>query len=209
VLKDIDAGDLGVEFTQPYYLIQTMQFVIDQAYVADALEWEVLRAPAGSEYVIGDHAVTMYDPVVNASRGRKGNGLASSPVAQTVLPFDRTVAVRVSYNDEPGRWSDREVEPALVDEINLRTYTWAETEIYGSSQALVVDVRERARANPRDAALFEPHAGPLLIENDYPTVDGAHRRDVQVLRPPSRLQVGRDRTGRPSQARSSAPPRSS
>jgi hypothetical protein len=194
LLKDIDAGNLGVEFPEPYYLIQTMRFVVDQAFVAAGLEWTVMRAPAGSEYVIGDHAATMYDPIVNASRGRKGNGLVSSPVAEMVLPFDRSVAVRLSYNDEEGRWNDVEVEPAVVDELNLRTYAWAESEIYGSSQALVVDVRERARANPRAAAEFEPNLGPLLIENDYPTVEGSHRRDVQVFRPPSRRYASRSQT---------------
>lgn len=48
-----------------------------------------MRAPAGSEYVIGDHAVSMYDPLVGAAGESTGNGFASSPLAETVPPVVR------------------------------------------------------------------------------------------------------------------------
>jgi len=182
MIRSIDAGDFEIEFPDRKYVIDTMQFLVDQSYMAVAMSWSVLRAPLGTEFVIGDHAVSMYDPTVGRRGGPVGNALMSSPLAQTVLPLDRSVAVRLTVGEEH-EWRDIEADPALVQEINLRTYAWAETEVYGSSQARVVAVREYARMHPAEMLMFKPHRGSLLMENDYPLVTGGHRRDVQIFKP--------------------------
>lgn len=184
-LREIDEGKWEVEFPERYYVISTMQYLTDQAYVAAEMAWTIMRAPAGCEYVIGDHAVSMYDPTVGTRGGSIGNALASSPHAETLLPLDRNVAVCLSFDGEH-EWSDVEVEPSVVQEMNLRTYAWAEHEIYGSSQARVVEVREYARDNASLAVKYRPRLGGLLMENDYPLVGGGHRRDQQVFVPPQR-----------------------
>jgi hypothetical protein len=183
-LREIDAGDLQTVFPERYYVITTMEYIVDQSYIAADLAWEVMRAPGAAEFVIGDHAVTMFDPTVEPGGPVGGNALASSPHAETVLALDRKVAVRLSFDGTA--WTDGEVSEDRVSEMNLRTYAWAEDEIYGSSQARVVAVREHARKHPRDAVRYAPKLGPLLMENDYPLVGGGHRRDVVVYRPPSR-----------------------
>lgn len=184
-IADLDSGDMYIEFPARHYVITTFQYVTDLAYTIVGMSWTVMRAPAGSEYVIGDHAVSMYDPTIGAPGASTGNGFASSPFAETVLPLDRSVAVKVSIGEEE-EWRDLEVSADDVDEINVRSYAWAENEIYCSSQALVVAVRECVRDNPTFAAQFEHRAGGLLIENDYPLVGGGHRSDVQVFTPPTR-----------------------
>jgi hypothetical protein len=185
-LREIDIGNLEVEFPERYYVVSAIQFLTDQAYIAADMSWTVMRAPSGSEYVIGDHAVSMYDPTIGL-RDPRGNGLATSPLAETVLPLDPTVAVKLTFGEEKP-WTDAEVEAAVVDEINARTYAGAEREIYGSSQALVVAVRERVRRSPQLMARFKPRLGALLMENDYPLVGGGHRRDVVVHKPPGRVR---------------------
>jgi hypothetical protein len=180
-LSEIDSGNLEVEFPERYYVINTMRYVVEQAFLAAQLSWTVMRAPNDSEFVIGDHAVSMYDPSLTGSRG---NGLVSSPLAETVLPLDRSVAVRLTFGDD--EWSDEVVGAELVAEINLRTYAWADREIYGSSQARVVAVREHARRYPQLAVKFKPRQGGLIIENEYSTVEGGRRSDVQVQTPARR-----------------------
>lgn len=184
-LQEIDTGKWEIEFPERYYVINTMRYLTDQSYIAAELAWTVMRAPRGFEYVIGDHAFSMYDPTVGTKGGSTGNALASSPHAETVLPLDRSVAVRLTF-DGQGEWKDVEVDPSVVQEMNLRTYAWAEHETYGSSQARVVEVREYARRNASLAAKFKARLGGLLMENDYPVVGGGHRRDVQVFLPPQR-----------------------
>lgn len=179
MVRHIDEGNLEVEFLQRYYVVQTMEYLTGQAYMAAEMSWQVMRAPTGTEFVIGDHAVSMYDPALAA--GPHGNAMASSPYAQTVLPLDRRVAVRLSFDDD--KWVDEEVAPELVEEINVRTYAWAVNEVYGSSQERVVGVRELARKKPKLIAKLTPRLGGLLIENDYPLVGGGHRRDVVVQTP--------------------------
>lgn len=184
MLREIDSGNLIVEYPQRYYMLSTIEHLTHQAEIAAEMSWTVMRAPSGCEFVIGDNAVTMYDPTVDASSDPSGNALASSPFAETVLPLDPAVAVRLTFEDDP--WRDEEITPDLVEELNLRTYAWADREIYGSSQTLVVSTRERARANPRLCANFEPRRGGVLVDNDYPLVGGGRRRDVVVKTPKQR-----------------------
>jgi hypothetical protein len=119
MIEALDSGNLMIDFPERYYVINAFRYGNDQAYVASELAWTIMRAPERAEYVIGDHAVTMYDPVVNESRGMTGNALASSPSAETVLPLDRKVAVRLSFDDQ-GTWEDVKVPASVVEEMNLR-----------------------------------------------------------------------------------------
>ncbi|MDX6450592.1 MAG: hypothetical protein QOH16_641 [Gaiellaceae bacterium] len=183
MIKEVDSGNLAVEFPQRYYVISTMEYLTHQAEIAADMSWTVMRTPDDREFVIGDNAVTMHDPTLAASNGPVGNALASSRFAETVLPLDRHVAVRLTFGDDD--WTDAEIESELLDELNLRSYAWADTAIYGSSQAHVVAVREHARRHPTLPAKFAPRRGGLLIENDYPLVGGGHRRDVVVETPRS------------------------
>jgi len=184
-IADLDSGSMSIAFPERHYVISTFQYQTDLAYSIAGMSWTVMRAPAGSEYVIGDHAVSMYDPRAGAPGESTGNGFASSPLAETVLPFDRSVAAKLSLGEDED-WRDIEVSADTVREMNLRSYAWANEEIYGSSQALVVEVREYARRNPSLTTKFRPRQGGLLIDNDYPVVGGGHRRDVQVVTPPRR-----------------------
>jgi hypothetical protein len=140
--------------------------------------------PTGEEFVIGDHAVTMYDPTLDA-RGDApvGNAIASSSLAETVLPLDRRAAVRLTFGAERD-WADEEVSADLVQEINLRSYAWAEREIYGASQARVVSVRESARRSRQEVTRFRPRLSGFLIDNEYPTVGGGYRKDRVAHRRP-------------------------
>jgi hypothetical protein len=184
IIADLDSGNILIEFPEQRHVINPLRYVTEIAYTISEMSWTVMRAPGGCEYVIGDHAVSMYDPLVGGLGESTGNGFASSPLAETVLPFDRGVAVKLSFGEDED-WRDVEVSADDVREINVRTYAWAENEVYGSSQARVVEVREDARNNPTLVAKFRPRQGGLLIENDYPVVGGGHRRDVRVLKPPS------------------------
>jgi hypothetical protein len=150
--------------------------------IAAEMSWQVM-APLGEEFLIGDHAVTMYDPTLDRCEAPVGNAIGSSPLAETVLPLDRRVAVRLTFAEDDD-WVDEVVSPDLAHEINLRTYVWAEKEIYGSSQARVVGVREIARRDPQAVIRFTPRYGGLVMEHDYPTVGGSHRRNAVVYRRP-------------------------
>lgn len=99
-LREIDEGKWEISFPDRYHVINTMRYLADQSYVAVELAWTVMRAPAGHEFVIGDHAVSMYDPTLEARGGSTGNALASSAMAETVLPLDRSVA---SFSRSTGR----------------------------------------------------------------------------------------------------------
>jgi len=170
MIQEIDSGNLAVEYPHRYYVVSTMQYLAHQAEIAANMSWAVMRAPKGSEFAVGDNVVTMYDLTLVGSNGPTGNALASSPFAETVLPVDRRVAVRLTVDCDD--WTDAEIDPGLVDELNLRSYAWADGDVYGSSQALVVGVRGQARRHPTLRAKFAPRRGSLLIENDYPLVGG-------------------------------------
>lgn len=98
-----------------------------------------------------------------------------------MLPLDRSVAVKLTHAD--WSWKEEEATPEVVNELNIRTYAWASEEIYGSTQPVVVGVRELARRNAPLAARFRPRQSGLVIDNNYPVVGGGHRREMIVTTP--------------------------
>lgn len=114
IISDLDSGNILIDFPEQRHVINPLRYVTDIAFIIAGMSWTVMRAPAGSEYVIGDHAVSMYDPLVGAPGESTGNGFASSPLAETVLPFDRNVAVKLSFGEDED-WRDIEVRNRLLD----------------------------------------------------------------------------------------------
>lgn len=172
LLADMEAGRLTVEST-PSREVACMFLAADK--VAEALvmgfTWAVIRAPAGSRFVLPDMGITLYDatPPMRAS----GLGFASSPNAETVMPVDPTFAVVLSPG--PPVWRDIQVDDAHVEEVNLRAYAWSEAAVYGQSQKVVADLRTLARRHPQRVGKFKSQPGRIWI------TEGEEGRKTGVL----------------------------
>ncbi len=80
-------------------------------------------------------------------------------MAATPLPLDPNHCLLIRYGSEP--WARGLANPELVDEINLRTYAWAQGRIYGPSEELLQSVHALAQANPERVRAREPRPPKL------------------------------------------------
>jgi Protein of unknown function (DUF4238) len=129
------------------------------------LHWTWARAPAGSVLVLGDTPLSMYDAKPIVSGG--GHGLRSSPNAETALPVDPELCLILT--PEPAYGNARaKMTPQYVDELNLRSYAWAQRHIFGPSQQLVTAVRKRAKREKVHLARLAPRPPGGVYSVEWP-----------------------------------------
>ncbi len=131
--------------------------------------WTLLRVPAGAQFIVSDTPIAVIDLELHAQLGR---GYASSPAAETTFPLDPALCLLLRP-DVSGElpWVEREATRAEVDDINLRSYAWAQHSIYGNSQAAVSAVRSLAKANSQRLGRYAPKSGKLWFGEE---TDGGH-----------------------------------
>lgn len=145
---------------------QMMYMALPQVapFLASAFTWTLLRAPAGTEVVIADTPTA----IVDAHFPRElGLSYGSSLTTETTFPLDPRLCLLLKLGEEP--WVEREASPSEVDDMNLRSYAWAQHSIYGASQAAVTTVRAVAKANRHKLARYAPRSGKLWFGEE---VDG-------------------------------------
>ncbi len=152
LLERLRSGEQLIEST-PSREIALMFISLEETSKAllSQVGWTLLRAPAGSSFVLSDHPVAHFDPTPKFEGA--GAGFLSSPTAITTVPLDPAFAVLLQPQ-EPAGWGEVEVESSDVDEINLLTYAWASEAIYGPSQEAVTRVRMLAKRKRAHLARF-------------------------------------------------------
>jgi len=104
----------------------------------------------------------MFDPTPKTPWS--GNAWASSPNAQTIIPVSSTTAILVTPGEPGTGWI--EADPVDVDQINLRTYGWADRFLFGASQELVSGLRRKAKRRPALVVRPREMHQVLLVEAD-------------------------------------------
>ena len=152
-----------------------MQIMLDtweaHAMAIYALSWVVLRAREG-ELVLGDRVVTMRDPTPRFPWS--GNGWHSSQTAYATVPLSPELCLRLN---QPGERPIAERETsAQIDRINLRSYGWADSYVYGRSRAVIETLHAAALADPD--ALERRRPSPQVVmeeaDPDDPSVGKEH-----------------------------------
>jgi hypothetical protein len=99
-----------------------------------------------------------------------GHGLRSSPNAETTLPLDPELCLILT--PEPAYGNARAgTTPEYVDELNLRSYAWAQQHIFGPSQQLVTAVRQRAKREKARLARLAPRPPSGIYSVKWPEGD--------------------------------------
>jgi hypothetical protein len=158
LLGDLSEGRLVIE--SPHSREVALMFIALEKtapIVAERLTWTVLRAPAGSQFILGDTPLALYDPAPRVPDG--GVGFLSSEHVETTLPLDPSCCLMLTPGDKP--WHEAEAKPEVVESINLRSYAWAQQAIYGPSQAAVTGVRALVKRQREQLARYLPKAGAL------------------------------------------------
>lgn len=129
-----------------------------------SLPW-VLLETSDHRFVTSDRPVTMHDP----APPHPWSGLAwqSSPTVAATIPISSRNCLRVAQMDER-RFSTRKAE-RQVDRINLRTYGWARRYVYGPTEQVLLDLHDRAVAEP--ATVPAPSRRRMVMLEDLDTAD--------------------------------------
>jgi hypothetical protein len=128
-------------------------------YLTSEFTWTLLRAPASTVFLIGDTPIAQIDLTLDRELGL---GYATSPATETTFPLDPSLCLHLTPDsDEAGPCVEREATRAELDDINLRSYSWAQHSIYGNSQGAITAVRAQAKANRHKVARYAPKSGKL------------------------------------------------
>jgi hypothetical protein len=163
LLGDISEGRLVVE--SPHSREVALMFIaLDKTapIVAERLTWTVLRAARGSQFILGDTPLALYDPKPRVADG--GVGFLSSEYVETTLPLDPSCCLLLTPGEKPR--GDAEPKPEAVESINLRSYAWAQQGIYGSSQQAVTDARALVKRQRQQLARYLPKPGALWFAEE-------------------------------------------
>ncbi len=144
-----------------------MMFVsADQAGLMLTAEftWTLLAAPDDEQFICSDTPLAIYDEEPEFEGSGLGYGSGS---AETTLALDPGHCLLIRHGKK--LWTRRAATAELVDEINLRTYAWAQGRIYGPTEELLRDVHKRAQKEPERVRAREPRPGKLWAVEE---VDG-------------------------------------
>jgi hypothetical protein len=118
----------------------------------------VWLATSGTEFIIGDHPVSIIDPSIPWDRGI---GWITSPNTRAALPISRTVCLE--FRPGPPGFGYRDASLDRVRDINLRSYAQSEWAIWGSAARWVQETRATAKADKQRTASYAPRKGHLFF----------------------------------------------
>jgi hypothetical protein len=152
-LRSFKDGAVTVELPPEARLQAMLRLVSPNALTIVTMNWTLLRATSG-EFVASDRGLAMWDPALPE---RRGSAWESSAQAETTIPVAPDTCLRITPGSEG--FAVATVEQGVVDEVNLRTYGWAEKSIFGTSPQSVQAVYNAAQANPKEVPT--PKVPPL------------------------------------------------
>ena len=150
-MKDAsDKDEIHVKVPIDRSLGTLLRLAVEMAAGIEQMSWWILRASGEHAFVISDCPLAMYDVALREGRG---NAFNSSPLAETTLPLSPDACLQLRTSGP--RLAERRIEASDVDEINLRTYAWANRWSFGSEES-VVAAHDLARREPISLARVAP-----------------------------------------------------
>ncbi len=158
------ADDKASIKVNPHYAIVLMLYVApDLAGDIVDYSWTLLRAPAGDSFVCADTPLTHTDPMPPATPW-SGDGWATSHLASTTMPLDpqACLLIRPAGPD----FEVREADKRTGEDVNLRTYGWAERWVWAKKQQTLQNLRSLAKRRPERVGKPRIGATVTLREGD-------------------------------------------
>jgi hypothetical protein len=128
-----------------------------------AFDWTLLRAPGGG-IITCDRGYAIHDPTPPVPWATQG--LMSSENSETTFPLSSDACLLLRPSPASAGLSIAEIDSRQLEQINLRTYGWAEEYVFGETPAALVAVRRTARQRPTDVVRPQPFCEAILIELD-------------------------------------------
>jgi hypothetical protein len=153
-IRIVDGG--GASFSLGIYWASTF------APILFDFEWTLLRAQGG--VVTSDRAYAINDPT--PPHPWTPQGLMSSENAETTIPLSETACLVLRPKLGSGALTVRDISTEVLTRINLRTYGWADREVYGATHEALDAVRMAVRKRPHDVIEPKPFCELVYFEAD-------------------------------------------
>ena len=158
VLAQIRAGEIRLDGTGGAAFATAFQHAIESVPIVIACHWTLLRSSTGG-VITSDRAYAIHDPSRHIPWAAQG--LLSSERVEVTIPLSDSDCLLVSPGFADAALDVREVSADELKLVNLRTYGWAQTYVFGKSQATLQAVRVEARRQP--ARVIRPKAFCQLV----------------------------------------------
>lgn len=206
-------GTVKVTIPPEVALGALLTMVAEIAAVIATMDWIVLETTTG-EFVTCDRAMSMFDPTPRYPW--TGNAWQSSPNAETAVPLAPNACLLIVPGGEGFKVGQADAN--RVEEINLRSYGWAEHSIFGSREQVVCGVSAAAETSPEavtsprlprlvwmtDADPHDPTVGRNNADRGWPrgfwVPDTTRGRRFVTYRVGEEMQPGNHTGGLPSRA---------
>ncbi len=167
VLADLRSGRVWVEADPDAARGMAIAHVPDLTIaILNELQWTLLFAGAGSEFVLGDDPLTMHDPTPKVDEAAPG--FLSSENSQTALPLSPSACLLLTPG--PPELAVATLKADDVDELNLRSYAWACSGVYARSKIALERLQELVeRHSDRLEALRPRPPQQFVFEEDLET----------------------------------------
>jgi hypothetical protein len=128
-----------------------------------AFDWALLCTADGG-FVASDRGYAIHDPAPPFPW--TAQALLSSPVSETLVPFNDTTGLLMQPGTATCRLDVRLVDARELEQLNLRTLGWADEYVFAKRQATLDSLRAAARRRPGDIIRPRPFCEVILLELD-------------------------------------------
>ena len=163
VLAQIRAGEIRLDGTQGAAFATAFQHAIESVPIVIACHWTLLRSPTGG-VITSDRAYAIHDPA--PPYPWVAQSLLSSERVEVTIPLSDDDCLLVSPGFADAALNVREVSADELELLNLRTYGWAQTYVFGKSQATLQAARVAARRHPARVIRPRPFCHVVLLKCD-------------------------------------------
>lgn len=154
------AGDVSLADPGGAAFAMGIKLAVDQSLIIFEFDWTVLRCPGA--FVASDRGFAIHDPAPKYPWSTQG--LLSSPKVETTIPLSTDICLVLR---PIGRGIGvQDIPPNHAEGVNLRTYGWADSYVFGASRGVLEATRDAAEKRPEDVIRPKPHHHVTLIDAD-------------------------------------------
>jgi hypothetical protein len=175
VIDSVREGKLRLVGERGTAFAEGLRHAVERVPQIIAFDWTLLQAP-GAGFITCDRGYAIHDPTPPVPWAAQG--LLSSENSETTFPLSSEACLLLRPVPASASLSIAEIDARQIEQINLRTYGWAEEYVFGETQAALVAVRKSARQRPTDVIRPRPFSQAILIEPD-PDDDSLARDNVR------------------------------
>jgi Protein of unknown function (DUF4238) len=163
VLDQIRAGEIRLDGSQGAAFATAFQHASESVPILIACHWTLLRSPTGG-FITSDRGHAIDDP--SPPYAWVAPALLSSERVEVSAPLGDADCLLIHPGFADAGLDVREVSAHEIEQINLRTFGWAQKYVFAKSQATLQAVRVASRRHPARVTRPKPFCHITLIECD-------------------------------------------